>query len=410
MTTYDGPPGARGACPRTFWNRDFLLGITGFFCLYMAVSLFFLLPVYLERFGPRQSQVGLIMGIFSIVAIAVRPLFGRMIDARGGKPLALAGLVLLILGVPLFHFVRDAGWLPLALRALTGVGWGVSMSASIALCSDLAPEDRLARSMGIIGVAGLVANALGPLLAEEIGARYGFPRVFDASLLFLVAAFLCIAGARGAFVRTPGGAPPPGFKALRRVPVAVILIVAAMPVFHGSIRGAIIYFIALFGRSIGIAKVGSFFLVFSLAAILTRLGTGDLSDRFGRKRIILPSALVISLNLFVIATVRTTPLLLLTGFVGGIGQGLIYPALSTYIIDFMGRENKGLAISMYNSLFDVGMGAGSPFFGWISDVLGFRRMYAFAGIFLLAATAVFMGRAPVTEKRTMGEEVPHASG
>jgi MFS family permease len=409
MTTSNAPIDARGACPRTFWSRDFLLGITGFFFLYMAVSLFFLLPVYLERFGPRQSRVGLIMGIFSIVAIAVRPLFGRMIDARGGRPLALAGLGLLILGVPLFHLVRDAGWLPLALRAMTGVGWGVSMSASIALCSDLAPEDRLARSMGIIGVAGLVANALGPLLAEEIGARYGFPRVFDASLLFLAAAFLCILGARGAVVRTTGGAGRPGFKALRGVPAGVILIVAAMPVFHGAIRGAIIYFIALFGRSIGIAKVGSFFLVFSLAAILTRFGTGDLSDRFGRKRIILPSALIISLNLFIIAAVRTTPLLLLTGFVGGIGQGLIYPALSTYIIDFMGRENKGLAISMYNSLFDVGMGVGAPFFGGVSDVLGFRRMYVFAGAFLLAATAVFMGRAPVTEKGTTGE-VPYVSG
>ncbi len=398
-----------GVCPRSFWNRDFLLGITGFFCLYMAVSLFFLLPVYLEKFGPRQSRVGLIMGIFSIVAIAVRPLFGRMIDARGGRPLALAGLALLIAGVPLFHFVRDAGWLPLALRALTGVGWGVSMSASIALCSDMAPEDRLARSMGIIGVAGLAGNALGPLLAEEIAARYGFPRVFDASLIFLAAAFLCILGARGAVVRTAGGAPPPGYRALRGVPAVVILIVAAMPVFHGAIRGAIIYFIALFGRSIGIAKVGSFFLVFSLAAILTRFGTGDLSDRFGRKRIILPSALIIGLNLFVIATVRTTPLLLLTGFIGGIGQGLIFPALSTYLIDFMGRENKGLAISMYNSLFDVGMGIGSPFFGWVSDVLGFRRMYAFAGILLLAATAVFVGRAPVTEKRSKGE-VPYVSG
>jgi len=403
----DPSPGAV-ACARTFWNRDFLLGISGFFGLYMAVSLFFLLPVYLRQFGPRQSQVGLIMGIFSIVAIAVRPLFGRTIDVRGGKPLALAGIALLLAGVPFFHFVRDAGWLPLALRAFMGVGWGVSMSATIAMCSDLAPADRLARSMGIIGVAGLVANALGPLLAEEISRRSGFGGVFNASLVFLAAAFLCILAARGvARPQAPGGKA--GFRALGKVPLAVVLIIAAMPVFHGSIRGAIIYFIAVFGKSIGIERVGSFFLVFSLAAILTRFGTGDLSDRFGRKTVILPAALIISANLFLISRIGGPALLLAAGFLGGIGQGLIFPALSTYIIDFMGRGNKGLAISLYNSLFDVGMGIGSPFFGWISDIAGYRRMYVFAGILLLAATAVFMGRAPVTEKQASGE-VPYVSG
>ena len=412
MTTLTGglsPAPARAAenCQATFWNRDFLLGIFGFFALYMAVSLYFLLPVFLKPFGPRQSQVGLIMGIFSIVAIAVRPLFGRMIDVRGGKPLALAGIAILIAGVPFFHFVHDAGWLPLVLRAFMGVGWGISMSATISMCSDLAPADRLARSMGIIGVAGLVANALGPLLAEEISARWGFGWVFNASLVFLGAAFVCILGARG-IVRPEAEGPRAGFRALRKVPLAVVIIVSAMPVFHGSIRGAIIYFIAVFGKSIGIDRVGTFFLVFSLAAILTRFGTGDLSDRFGRKTVILPAALIICVNLFLISRIHTIPLLLATGFLGGIGQGLIYPALSAYIIDFMGRENKGLAISMYNSLFDVGMGIGSPFFGWISDIMGYRRMYVFAGVFLLVATGIFMGRAPVTEKRET-LEVPYVS-
>jgi len=402
-------PLAAEACPpTTFWNRDFLFGISGFFCLYMAVSLYFYLPVFLKPFAARQSRVGLIMGVFSIVAIAVRPLFGRMIDVRGGRPLAVAGIAVLAAGAPFFHLVHDAGWLPLVLRAVMGAGWGVSMSATIALCSELAPADRLARSMGIIGVAGLVANALGPLAAEEISRRFGFGRVFDASLVFLGLALLGVLAAR-CRPKPKAEAAAEGFRALGRVPLAVVLIVAAMPVFHGAIRGVIIYFIAVFGRSIGLERVGSFFLVFSLAAILTRFGTGDLSDRFGRKTVILPAALIIAANLFLIARIRTTPLLVGTAFVGGIGQGLIYPALSTYIIDFMGRANKGLAISMYNSLFDVGMGAGAPIFGGIADLMGYRRMYVSAGLFLLAATAAFMAKAPVTERQSIGE-VPYVSG
>jgi MFS family permease len=103
-------------------------------------------------------------------------------------------------------------------------------------------------------------------------------------------------------------------------------------------------------------------------------------------------------------------MLILTGFIGGIGQGLIFPALSTYIIDFMGRGNKGLAISLYNTLFDVGMGIGSPFFGWISDVSGYRRMYVVAGLLLLAATAIFMFRAPRTEAVAAPKAAEEISG
>jgi MFS family permease len=383
---------------KVFWNRDFLLALAGYFFLFMSVSLFFLFPVVLAEFGPLQSRIGLIMGVHSVVAIAVRPLFGKMIDVRGGRPIALFGLFILICAVPFFHFVDDAGWLPFLLRALTGLGWGISMTATIAMCSDLAPVERLALSMGVIGIAGLVANALGPLLAEEILRGLGPGWLYNISVIFLLAALACLLLAREIARpedRDRGGS---GMGALKAVPWALAAVIASVPIFHGAIRGAMIYFIAVFGNSVGIGRVAPFFLVFSLAAILTRFGMGDLSDRRGRKAVILPAALIIVGNLFVIAEVRSFPLLVVTGFVGGLGQGLIFPALSTYIIDFLGRENKGLAISLYLSLFDVGMGLGSPVFGWISDMAGYRWMYRIAGLCLLASTALFMIKAPATER------------
>ncbi len=386
----------RDAERRTFWNRDFIVALFGYLFLYMSVSMFFLLPLFLGGFGPSKGRVGLVMGVHSVLAILARPVFGRMIDLRGGRRFSLAGILVLAASVPLFHLVSDAGAFPFLLRAVSGVGWGVSMTATISVCSDFAPAASLARSMGIIGVAGLVANALGPLLAEELIRKVGFGGMFDAALAFLVAALACMLLTREA-PRPPREEPSfAGPGPLRRLPAAALLVISAMPIFHGAVRGTMIYFIALFGRSIGIDRVGAFFLVFSLAAILTRFSIADLSDRYGRKRVVFLSAVIISLNLFVLSQVRSLGGLILTGFVGGLGQGLIYPALSTYIIDYLGRENKGLAISLYLSLFDVGMGIGAPLFGWVSDRVGYRGMYISAGLLLLASTFVFMARAPKT--------------
>lgn len=378
---------------QSFWTRDFLLALLGYFFLFMSISLFFIFPLFLHQFGASESRVGLIMGVHSLMAIFIRPFFGRLIDVRGRKEVSLLGIGLLMLVLPLFHLVRDAGPLPLFLRALTGLGWGISMTATITICSDLAPVEKLAHSMGIVGVAGLISSALGPTLAEEIVQRFGFGGLFVASSAFLLAAFFSI-------LATKEVVPAGGQEKAQRLNLRqnfsffILVLIATLPVFHGAVRSAVVYFIALFAKSVSIARVGPFFVAFSVAAILTRLWIGDISDRHGRKQVIFPAACIISLNCLLISQVHSFWVLLLAGFIGGFGQGLIFPALSTYIIDILGRENKGLALSLYLSLFDVGMGLGSPFFGWVSDLFGYRKMYLFAGAFLFIFTLLFALKAP----------------
>jgi MFS family permease len=247
--------------------------------------------------------------------------------------------------------------------------------------------------MGIVGVAGLIASATGPVFAEEVVGRYGFHGLFWASTLFLAASAACI-------LATKESSPPvcpekrPAREIWRRFSVLSLVLIGTLPVFHGAVRSAVVYFIAVFANSISVARVGPFFAMFSGAAILTRFFMGDISDNFGRKQVIFPAALIISLNCVLLSLVRGPRMFLVSGFVGGFGQGLIFPALSTYIIDVLGRENKGLALSLYLSLFDVGMGLGSPFFGWVSDLSGYRNMYIIAGGFLFVFNIIFMLKAP----------------
>lgn len=378
-----------------FRSREFAFVLLAYFFSFFSVSLFYLFPLFLDRFHPSKIRVGLIMGIQSVTAILVRPLFGRVLDEQGGRKAALGSILFMIAVISGFHLVRSAGLLVILLRALSGVGWGIAATAILAVCSDLAPANRMAQSLGVVGIAGIIAEAIGPTVAEEVSRGFGFGAVFNLSVAMLAAAFLCVAAIRQ---------PPPRSNRrqadeasrLADYSLPILIVMASMPVVHGAVRGTVINFIALFGTSAGFARVGPFFLAFSAAAILMRLAFGDLSDRYGRKRVIVPTAVLIGLNLFWIAGVRSYPAFLIGGFAAGLGQGLMFPALSTYVIDSLGRGKKGLALGIYLSLVDVGTGLGSPVFGWVSDRTGYRGMYAVAGCLMLLLAAVFRFKAPET--------------
>jgi len=379
------------------WNRSFLVALIGYFFLFMSVTLFFIFPLFFEQFNASRTRIGWIMGVHSLLAVFMRPIFGRLIDMRGRKNISLFGIAFLIIVLPFYHLINDAGSLPLILRALTGIGWGISMTATMTICSDLAPVTRLAQSMGIIGVAGLLSAALGPLLAEEIVRHFGFGGLFNTSLLFLIMSFVCVAWTKEV-IRPNHNKHFHIPESLKHVAVLSIFLIFILPVFHGTVRGAVVNFIALFGKSIPLDRVGPFFVAFSTAAILARFLLGDLSDRLGRKKVVFPSVCIISLNLFLISQVQSIWMFVLTGLIGGFGQGLIFPALSTYIIDILGKENKGFAISLYLTFFDVGMGFGSALFGWISDLYGYRWMYLIAGLMFFLAGVVFAWKAPSPER------------
>ncbi len=378
---------------KAMWNRSFLVALIGYFFLFMSVTLFFIFPLFFEQFNASKTRIGWIMGIHSLLAIFMRPVFGRLIDMKGRKNISLFGIGFLIAVLPFYHLISDAGTLPLVLRALTGIGWGISMTATMTICSDLAPVTRLAQSMGIIGVAGLFSAALGPLLAEEIVRLFGFGGLFNTSFLFLVISFVCMAWTKEV-IRPNHNKHFHIPESLKQVAVLSIFLISLLPVFHGAVRGAVVNFIALFGKSIPLDRVGPFFVAFSAAAILARFLLGDLSDRYGRKKVVFPSVCIISLNLVLISQIQSIWMFVLTGFIGGFGQGLIFPALSTYIIDTLGKENKGFAISLYLTFFDVGMGFGSAIFGRISDLYGYRWMYLIAGLVFFLAGVIFTWKAP----------------
>lgn len=234
----------------TYKKRDFGFGLLSLFFAFLSHTCFYLFPLFLEQFQPSKSRVGLIMGVYSLTAILVRPFFGRTIDELGPRRMTIYSLIAMFVVVPWFHLIQSAGLLAFALRALMGAGWGICMVTVMALCSDLAPRNRLAHSLGVIGVSAITASAVGPMLAEEIIQYFGFAGLFNGSMVFLILAVACVLPVRES-PRTSHPDRASKLLILRRYPLLILSIIAIMPVIHGAVRGSVVNFIALYGQSSG---------------------------------------------------------------------------------------------------------------------------------------------------------------
>lgn len=182
------------------WSRDFsLLWLTNFF---MATSFYFLLPTVptfaVDVLGADKTEVGYLIGLFTLSALLVRPLAGYLLDAKGRRMTYLTGLGLFALIIFGYKFAT-LFILLLVIRFLHGLSWGMLTTGGSTVAADLLPVERRGEGLGYYGLTMTVAMAIGPLLGLQVagGGQY--------SRLFLVAGVLAAAAVGlGLLIRYPG--------------------------------------------------------------------------------------------------------------------------------------------------------------------------------------------------------------
>lgn len=153
-----------------------------------------ILPLYAEDFGASPTEVGLLVASFSLMQLIFSPIWGRLSDRIGRKPLLLFSLVGTAIG-SLLTGLAGSLWLLFAARIIDGIS-GASVSVAQASAVDLAPPDQRPRLLGMLGAAFGVGFVVGPALGAL--AALG-----DHRLPFFLAAAVAATNALVAWRRLP---------------------------------------------------------------------------------------------------------------------------------------------------------------------------------------------------------------
>ncbi len=333
--------------------------------------------MYAADFGATGGQVGILIASYSLVQLFMAPLWGRISDRVGRKPILLVGLFGSAAAYLIFALSGSLAAL-FAHRLAAAIGGSTVPVAEAYIADSTAPERR-AGGLGLIGVAFGTGFVIGPALGSILGGRsidvFGTPVIAAGALAFA----LCVANGIFASIflpesRRPGPGPPK-----RRVRVSgsnrqIFLAISAY--FLTATAFSVLQpTLSLLGKErfgMGPGQVGFFFsLVGVSSAFVQGALVRFLAPRVGEKRLLLWSAAPFAAGLLAIGYSSGLGGLLAGLALTGIGYGLAIPAALSTLSRATGAHAQGTALGIAQSagssarilgpliagfLFDVGMG------------------------------------------------------
>jgi len=352
------------------------------FCFFMTFASFFLLPLHVRELGGAESTIGLVMGTAGVAGLVSLVGVGWALDRLGRRVVLLGGFVAMAGASAAFATVGRIGPALYALRVVQGFAFAAGFNAASTLAVEFAPPDGRAGALGLFGVSTLTTHALAPALGEVIARHAGFPT------LFLLAAACSLVAIAIAWPLPEGR----GLRHAERVPFrpSTVLVVTFVTVACCGVGfGTVITYVPTFVRDTGLGAVGTFFLSYTTAAVLTRVFAGGVGDAVGRRPVIVPALVLLAASTAALASVRSASMLAGTALLFGTAQGLLYPTLNAFAIDQVDVAHLGRAQTAYNGAFNLGTTLGSVALGPVVEAVGYPGTFRLASVVALVALAVF---------------------
>ena len=370
--------------------------------------LFIVLPIFVSKLPapwiplPETVRVGLLIALFGLVNSILQPFAGAIIDHVGlRKPFILSGLILMAIATLGFVFVARFTDL-LLMRSLQGIGVALTIPAALALMASSSQKETRGGSMGIYTTSRMVGFASGPLLGGALYDKYGFNAAFFVGAGFIVAAIILV---QMWIKEKPANPPPQNPRKFRIIDPSLLS--------AGILGVAFATFVMASGFTMMSALENQFnqrlnmsAFVFSIAfsallfsRIFTQVPLGRLSDRIGRKPIIIAGLILLAPSTALLGYAASVTQLTILRLLQGIGSAAVAAPAFAVAADLAQAGGEGRQMSIITMGFGLGIALG-PLLAGVLAVYSFVLPFIVGGLFsLFGAWAVYQ-YVPETVKRT----------
>ena len=368
-----------------------LLGLISCFADISSEMVYPLIPLYLTAaFGATPVLVGLIEGIAESIASLLKVFSGYISDRfQHKKAIAFSGYATGLLYKIALIFATSWNGI-LSARVIDRFGKGIRTAPRDVMISESADQNNMGKSFGIHKMLDMAGSAIGILLSfillKKIGSNpESYKIIFAISIIPIVIALLLFF-----FVHEKKEKREPMqreyfWKNISQLDhnLKLYLVIAFLFTLGNSSNS----FLLLRAYDIGFDSSTTILLyfVYNLTASLLAIPCGKLSDKIGRKHLLVDGYLTFSLVYFGFAFCTSKPLMILIFVVYGIYTAMTAGAERAFIAEIAPANLKGTMLGLHSTLVGIALLPASVIAGFLWDKIGVFTPFMFGAILSLIA-------------------------
>jgi len=346
------------------------------------------LPLFAHSLHATPAEIGWIVMASTIPGILISYPAGALSDYLGSRRLLLASLVVFATAPFLYLLVGTAEQL-MAVRFYHGFATAIFGTVATAAIAERYSADRAARLSTYSSVT-IVGRSIAPFLGGSLISLASFHAVYIACAISGVLAL-------GAGLLLRDHAPGP--KAKLELPHfwaslttvlrdRSIMLVSLVEAAQYLVFGAVEAFLALYASSLDIPawEIGVILGVQLVSIVFAKPLMGKISDRVGRRRVILPGLLIGAASVALLPFAPSFIGLSVLSLMFGIGFATVTSSTSALVADLTRDGRYGSSMGVLRTVMDVGQSIGPVLTGWMVGVAGYGSAFTLlAAILVLAA-------------------------
>jgi len=402
------------------WHNKTLLTLC-FGELLLAIGFGFIspiLPKFVTALGAAPTQIGIMVGLaitaHGIARVIMDLPAGKLAHHFGRRPLLILGPALMAIATLGCGLAMEY-WQLLVFCLLQGLGSAIYNVTFIIVICEISTLSNRGQYLSLDWGAWLIGASLGPTLGGFVGEYLGYRAPFFcyAGLALLATVWLYfripetkktqladISQALNDSPPQPNSAKKAAFS-YKNLNFVLICLIGFLTLF--TLSGNQLTLTPLLGYERLSLREGQVGLILTLVAVMQCafvFPAGRLSDKLGRKTIIVSGGIISALALILFTQSYSYHLALLSAAVLGVGRGFSGPVTSAYVGDIASPQDYEHTIALYRTISDLGFVAGPILLGWLKDIRGLDFPFFLSAGLLLGAIILFATLADETVRRS----------